>query len=150
MMLNRIGVGAIPALTFLLAASAGAQIKTTNVPYTPPANGTTENDSARHKTTQKSTNRAATKAAAKSSTKSTKTDPPVASVPPAGTSPASDAATGTAKAKFGPGRNIGTDGKLRECDARDPSPAGTVIDGYKKVTVPSPMLPGACQWQAVE
>ncbi len=144
MKLNKLAAGTVPALMLLLAASAGAQIKTTTVPYTPPKDTT---DAAQGKATKKAARGGVTKAAAKS-TKTQKTMLATATAPAVPGVPASTKETATAK--FGPGRNIGTDGKVRECNAKDPSPAGTVIDGYKKVMVPSPIIPGACQWRAVE
>jgi hypothetical protein len=51
----------------------------------------------------------------------------------------------------GPGQNIGKDGKMRTCDQNDPSPVGAIVDGYRKVAVPSPLAPNAhfCRWDAV-
>lgn len=53
--------------------------------------------------------------------------------------------------KIGPGDNVSSDGKTKTCDPDDPSPMGTVVDGYKKVAVQSPMAANAhfCRWQSV-
>ena len=142
MMKKRIGIGTVPALLLLLAASAVAQIRTTTVPYAPPKDGTTGGTASTTKKTQKSTP-GSTKTRAH--TTRTRTTTPRTT----GTATTSNASP-TTKPATGPGKSIQADGKVRACDPHDPSPEGTVIDGFKKVMVPSPLIPHACQWRAVE
>jgi len=56
----------------------------------------------------------------------------------------------TVSPRTGPGESTGDD-KSRACDQNDPSPVGTVIDGYRKVAVSNPLAPSAhfCRWQSV-
>jgi hypothetical protein len=154
---NKIRVGMLAAMTLLLAASAGAQIRSTTAPYPPVQDDTKKDAAAPGKTTQKPpAGRTRTKAAQTTKTNhrtvpaKTASSKKVPAAPPAGSPPASNAPPAKAKATSGPGRPVGTDGKVRECSASDPSPAGTVIDGYRKVMVPNPLMPRACQWKAVE
>jgi hypothetical protein len=160
----------LSAGTFLLAASAGAQIKSTVVPYTPPAENTPKADNSKQPRTTEKTARsgAANKAPAKDTGKADDSKQlgttektarrgaadaaPAAAAPPPGTPPAADAQPQKAKVTVGPGQNIGADGNLRTCDPDDPSPEGTVIDGYRKERVQNPIAPRAhfCQWRAVK
>lgn len=47
----------------------------------------------------------------------------------------------------GPGQNVTETTRL--CQAFDNTPAGTVVDGYRKESVPVPMGPPKCFWTAV-
>ena len=70
-----------------------------------------------------------------------------ANAPPA----ASGSPIQTIAPQIGPGQNIDQEGKTKTCDQNDPSPVGTVVDGYRKVAVANPMAPNAhfCTWQSV-
>ena len=152
--MNKMKIGILPAMTFLLAASAGAQIRSTNVPITPPGTtkaAATTGNKGTHKTRAHTTGVHTTGAhtTGAHTTKTDKTTTPAAA-PSAATPPASDTQSPKAKATTEPGKNVQANSKLRSCDPKDPTPEGTVVDGYRKVMVPSPLMPHACQWRAVE
>jgi hypothetical protein len=65
------------------------------------------------------------------------------------TPPPADATVKSLAPQTGPGMNVSNDGKVKTCDQNDPTPVGTVVDGYRKVAVPSPMGAHFCRWQAV-
>lgn len=48
-------------------------------------------------------------------------------------------------------RNISQDGRTKTCDQNDPSPVGSIVDGFRKVAVVNPLAPNAhfCTWQSV-
>lgn len=56
-------------------------------------------------------------------------------------------AAAVAKTPLGPGKEI--DAGTRACQPNDSNPAGAVVDGYRKIVVPSPFGP-SCRWEAVK
>jgi len=133
----------------LLAGFAAAQIKSVVVPYTPPKKTNNEE----HKTA---------KAQAAVATPADKDNPASAAKATAGAGKTTEAKTAApstattqaaaeaAKPRIGPGEKLDAEGTRRVCDENDPTPAGTVIDGYRKVDRPNVVQPHHCEWEAVK
>jgi hypothetical protein len=60
--------------------------------------------------------------------------------------PATPAAPAVAKSATGPGADTGAG--FKRCEPNDSTPAGTVVDGYRKVVSPTP-FGEACRWDPV-
>jgi len=127
----------------LLAGLAAAQIRTV-VPYTPPKASNSDQD---QKTTRKAANKAKPVASRSRAKKTAAIQTAQSSA--AATQPAQQPYQ-AAQVHVGPGDKLDADGTRRACDENDPTPNGTVVDGYQKVARPNVVQPHHCEWEAVK